>query len=86
MPRTISPRDVIPAMAGEAGITEYALSKRMGKTPNWAWNMKRNDTRLSTLTRIADELGQQVAILGKDGHALAAWTPKLKMISRTLGK
>ena len=63
-------------MVENAGVTEYALSKRMGKAPNWAWNMKRNDTRLSTLTRIAAELGQQVAILGKDGHVVAVIEPE----------
>lgn len=76
MPKTIAPREAIPAMTSAAGVTDYALSKRMGKTPNWAWNMKRFDTKLSTLAKIAEVLGLKVAILGKDDEVVAVIEPE----------
>lgn len=76
MPQTIAPREAIDTLMSTAGVSGYALSKLMGKAPNWAWNMKQYDTKLSTFTRMAEALGLKIAILGKDDKVVAVIEPE----------
>lgn len=74
--KTVAPTETIRAMLDETGSSTYALSKLMGKSPKWAWNSIGHSARVDTLAKMADVLGLQVAILGKDGHVVAVIEPE----------
>lgn len=68
--------DVFSYLVKRSGMSARALSLSLGKADTWARNSAGRDTKLSTVTTVADVAGLDLALIDREtGEAVAVIDP-----------